>query len=235
MGEETTTDREALFIEGVALRNQGIAAQRAGAWSRAVDAFTEAERCFHRAGLGAQVAWTMLHQGQVRERLGEPMEAIALFTGAEALFKYHGDRSGIPLCFRRRGDVLRRQKRIDAALAQYCEGEAHYRAFQDPLGLVGLLAVKGYAYLAQQRRIEAHAAVAEALWKLQQQPPQYTPDTFLTHALAVRVLGLAGDADGARRHLGQAMQIAEMAGLKGDRSDPDIETELAYLVPNLAR
>lgn len=231
MGDAADSDRDALFVDGVALRNQGIAAQRAGDWHRAVDLLTEAERCFHRAGLGAQVAWTMLHQGQVRECLGEPMEAIALFTGAEALFKHHGDRAGIPLCFRRRGDVLRRQGRIDAALAQYCEGEAHYRAFQDPVGLAGLLTVKGYAYLAQQRRIEAHAALAEALWKLQQLPPHLGPDSFLAHALAVRVLGLAGDADGARRHLAQAVQVAALAGLREDRSDPDVVTELAYLVP----
>jgi len=224
-------DRDALFAEGIDLRAQGIAAQRAGNWHRASDLFTQAERCFHRAGLGAQVAWTMLHQGQVQERIGEAVEAIALFTGAEAMFRYHGDRSGIPLCCRRRGDVLRRQKRIDAALAQYCEGEAIYRTFHDPLGLVGILVGKGFAYLAQGRRLEAHAAVAESLWKLQQQPPSHSADIFLAHALATRVLGLAGDADGAKANLIQAVQLAQLGGLHNDRSDPDVESELAQLPP----
>jgi tetratricopeptide (TPR) repeat protein len=222
-------DRDVLFAEGVDLRAKGIAAQRAGEWHRASDLFTEAERRFHRAGLGAQVAWTMLHQGQVRERLGEEVEAIALFTGAEAMLRFHGDRSGIPLCFRRRGDVLRRQKRLDAALAQYCEGEAIYRTFHDPLGLVGVLVGKGLAYLAQNRRIEAHAAVAESLWKLQQQPPSLGADIFLAHALAARVLGLAGDADGASANLAQAVQLARLGNLREDRSDPDVESELRLL------
>lgn len=222
-------DRDALFAEGVDLRAKGIAAQRAGEWHRAGDLFTEAERRFHHAGLGAQVAWTMLHQGQVRERLGEEVEAIALFTGAEAMLRFHGDRSGIPLCFRRRGDVLRRQKRLDAALAQYCEGEAIYRTFHDPLGLVGVLVGKGFAYLAQRRRIEAHAAVAESLWKLQQQPPSLGADIFLAHALAARVLGLAGDADGASANLAQAVQLSRLGNLREDRSDPDVEAELRLL------
>lgn len=224
-------DRDALFAEGVDLRSQGIVAQRAGDWHRARGLFTEAERRFHRAALGAQVAWTMLHQGQVQERLGEAVEAIALFTGAEAMLRYHGDRSGIPLCFRRRGDVLRRQKRLDASLAQYCEGEGVYRTFHDQLGLVGILVAKGFAYLAQQRRIEAHAAVAEALWKLQQEPPSLGPDIFLAHALAARVLGLAGDADGAKANLAQAAQVARIGGLREDHSDPDVESELQLLPP----
>jgi tetratricopeptide (TPR) repeat protein len=230
MSENTpVVDRDALFAEGVDLRSQGITAQRAGDWHRASDLFTEAERRFHRAALGAQVAWTMLHQGQVQERIGEAVEAIALFTGAEAMLRFHGDRSGIPLCFRRRGDVLRRQKRYDAALAQYCEGEAIYRTFHDPLGMVGILVGKGFAYLGQGRRIEAHAAVAESLWKLQQQPPSHGADIFLAHALAARVLGLAGDADGARANLAQAAQLARLGSLHEDHTDPDVEAELALL------
>lgn len=223
------TDGDALFAEGVELRAQGIAAARAADWHRASDLFTEAEKRFHRAGLGAQVAWTMLHQGQVQERLGEPVEAMAQFTGAEAMLRFHGDRAGIPLCFRRRGDVMRRQKRLDAALAQYCEGEAIYRTFHDPLGMVGILAGKGFAYLAMQRRIEAHAAVAEALWKLQQQPPSHGPDIFLVHALAARVLGMAGDADGAKANLLQALRLAELGQLRDDRTDPDVEGELRLI------
>ncbi len=222
-------DRDTLFAAGVDLRSQGIAAQRAADWHRASDLFTEAERRFHRAGLGAQVAWTMLHQGQVQERLGEAVEAIAQFTGAEAMLRFHGDRSGIPLCCRRRGDVLRRQKRFDAALTQYCEGEAIYRGFHDPLGLVGILVGKGFTYLALGRRIEAHAAVAESLWKLQQQPPSHGADIFLAHALATRVLGLAGDADGAKANLVQALQLARLGSLRDDHSDPDVENELAQL------
>ena len=224
-------DRDTLFAEGVDVRARGIVAQRSGDWHRASDLLTQAERLFHRAGLGAQVAWTMLHQGQVQDRLGEPVEAIALFTGAEAMLRFHGDRSGIPLCCRRRGDVLRRQKRYDAALAQYCEGEGIYRTFHDPIGLVGILVGKGFTYLAQGRRIEAHAAVAEALWKLQQQPPCLGADIFLTPALATRVLGLAGDADGAKANLAQALQLAEISGLRHDRTDPDVEAELAALPP----
>lgn len=229
MAELPGTDGDALFAEGVELRAQGITAARAGSWHRASDLFTEAEKRFHRAGLGAQVAWTMLHQGQIQERLDEPVEAMAQFTGAEAMLRYHGDRAGIPLCFRRRGDVLRRQKRLDAALAQYCEGEALYRTFHDPLGMVGILAGKGFAYLAMQRRIEAHAAVAEALWKLQQQPPSHGADIFLVHALAARVLGLAGDADGAQANLAQAARMAELSGLRADRTDPDVERELSQI------
>ncbi len=221
-------DRDALFAEGVALRSQAITAHRAGEWSHASDLFIQAERCFRRAAHGAQVAWTMLHQGQVQERLGEPVEAIALFTGAEAMLRFHGDRAGIPLCCRRRGDVLRRQKRIDAALAQYCEGEAIYRTFHDPLGMIGILAGKALAYMAQQRRVEAHGAVAEALWKLQQ-PPGTGPDAFLIHAIAARVLGLAGDADGATTHLGYAAQLAQLCALHDDHSDPDVESELAMI------
>ncbi len=224
-------DRDALFAEGVDLRAQGITAQRAADWHRASDLFTEAERRFHQAGLGAQVAWTMLHQGQVQERLGEAVEAIAQFTGAEAMLRYHGDRSGIPLCCRRRGDVLRRQKRFDAALAQYCEGEAIYRTFHDPLGMVGILVGKGFTYLAMHRRIEAHAAVAESLWKLQQQPPSHGADIFLAHALAARVLGLAGDPDGAQANLARAAQLARLGGLADDHSDPDVESELKALLP----
>lgn len=226
---DPSKDADALFAEGVELRAQGIVAMRAANWHRASDLFTEAEKRFHKAGLGAQVAWTMLHQGQVQERLGEPVEAIAQFTGAEAMLRYHGDRAGIPLCFRRRGDVLRRQRRLDAALAQYCEGEAIYRTFHDPLGMTGILVGKGFAYLAMQRRIEAHAAVAEALWKLQQQPPSHGPDIFLVHALAARVLGMAGDADGAKANLAQAMHQAQVGQLRADRSDPDVEGELGLL------
>ncbi len=231
MSDPLVVDCDALFAAGIDLRSQGLTAQRDGAWHRASDLFSEAEQRFHRAGLGAQVAWTMLHQGQVQERLGEAVQAIALFTGAEAMLRYHGDRSGIPLCFRRRGDVLRRQKRLDAALAQYCEGEAIYRTFHDPLGMVGILAGKALAYQALGRRIEAHAAVAEALWKLQNQPPCLGADIFLIHALAARVLGMAGDADGAKANLMQALQLANLGGLRGDRSDPDIESELSLLPP----
>lgn len=229
MADTPARDGDALFAEGVELRAQGIVAARAASWHRASDLFTEAEKRFHKAGLGAQVAWTMLHQGQVQERLGEPVEAIAQFTGAEAMLRFHGDRAGIPLCFRRRGDVLRRQKRLDASLAQYCEGEAIYRTFHDPLGMLGILVGKGFAYLAMQRRIESHAAVAEALWKLQQQPPSHGPDIFLVHALASRVLGMAGDADGAKANLAQAMRLAELGQLREDRSDPDVESELSLI------
>jgi tetratricopeptide (TPR) repeat protein len=229
MSDAIPADRDALFATGVDLRAQGIAAQRAGDWHRALDLLVQAERAFHQAGLGAQVAWTMLHQGQVQERIEEPVQAIALFTGAEAMLRYHGDRSGIPLCFRRRGDVLRRQGRIDAALAQYCEGEGLYRGFHDPLGVIGVLVGKSQAYLALGRRLEAHAAVAEALWKLQQQPPSHGSDVFLAHILASRLLGLAGDADGARANLAQATQLATMGGLRGDHSDPDVERELGSL------
>ncbi len=229
MTDTPVVDRDALFAAGIDLRAQGIAAQRAGDWHRASDLFAQAEQRFHHANLGAQVAWTMLHQGQIQERLGEPVQAIALFTGAEAMLRFHGDRNGIPLCFRRRGDVLRRQKRLDAALAQYCEGEAIYRTFHDPLGMVGILAGKGLAYQALGRRIEAHAAVAEALWKLQQQPPSLGADIFLIHALAARVLGMAGDADGAKSNLMQALQLADLGGLRCDHSDPDVESELSLL------
>lgn len=231
MADSPVVDADALFAEGVELRAQGIVAARKASWHRASDLFTEAEKRFHKAGLGAQVAWTMLHQGQVQERLGEPVEAIAQFTGAEAMLRYHGDRAGIPLCFRRRGDVFRRQKRFDASLAQYCEGEAIYRNFHDPVGMIGILAGKGFAYLAMQRRVEAHAAVAEALWKLQQQPPSHGPDIFLVHALASRVLGLAGDADGAKANLAQAMQLADIGKLREDRLDPDVESELSLIPP----
>jgi tetratricopeptide (TPR) repeat protein len=229
MPDTQPVDSDALFAAGIDLRAQGITAQRGGDWHRASDLFSEAELRFHRAGLGAQVAWTMLHQGQVQERLGEAVQAIALFTGAEAMLRFHGDRSGIPLCFRRRGDVLRRQKRLDAALAQYCEGEAIYRTFHDPLGMVGILAGKAQAYQVLGRRIEAHAAVAEALWKLQHQPPSLGADIFLIHALASRIQGMAGDADGAKANLVQALQLAELGGLRGDRSDPDVESELSLL------
>jgi len=224
-------DRDALFAAGVDLRTQGITAHRQGDWHRASDLFTEAERRFHRAALGAQVAWTMLHQGQVQERLGEPVEAIAQFTGAEAMLRFHGDRAGIPLCFRRRGDVLRRQKRYDAALAQYCEGEAIYRTFHDHVGMVGTLAGKALTYQAQHRRIEAHGAVAEALWKLQQEQPGLGSDIFLIHAIAARVLGLAGDADGAKANLAQAAHLAQLGSLRDDHSDPDVESELQMIPP----
>lgn len=227
MGDPTPIgNRDALFTEGVDLRMRAIEAHRAGKWHHALDLFVEAERTFHRGGLGTQVAWTMLHQGQVQERLGEPVQAIALFTGAEAMLRFHGDRSGIPLCFRRRGDVFRRQGRQDAAMAQYCEGEALYRTFTDPIGMIGVLVGKAQCYLAMKRRIEAHAAVAEALWKLQQQPPARGGDIFLIHAIAARIVGLMGDADAARAHLAQAAQLAELDALRSDLTDPDVETEL---------
>jgi hypothetical protein len=225
------TDANARFAEGVALRDEGLAAARRGAWHRADDLLVQAQRAFHQAGLGGQVAWTMLHQALVQERLGEAVQAIALCTGAEAMLRYHGDRSGIPLCFRRRGDVLRRQKRHEAALTQYCEGEAIYRGFGDNVGMIGVLAGKGFAYLGMGRRIEAHAAAAEALWKLQQLPAPSggDADAFLLHALAARVLGLSGDPDGAHLNLTRAAQIAELAGLRQDRTDPDVEAELAAI------
>lgn len=231
MPESRPADPDALLIEGVELRGKGVAALKAGDWYRASDLFTEAERRFHRAGLGAQVAWTMLLQGQVQERQGEPVDAIAQFTGAEAMLRFHGDRAGIPLCFRRRGDVLRRQKRFEAALAQYCEGEAIYRTFTDPLGMIGILVGKGFAYLGMQRRVEAHAAVAEGLWKLQQlvPPPAPCADLFLLHALAARVLALAGDADGAQANLAAAARLAGQLALRGDHTDPDVEAELALI------
>jgi len=229
MVEAPLPDSDALFAAGVDLRAQGITAQRSGDWHRASDLFTEAEKRFHQAGLGAQVAWTMLHQGQVQERLGEPVQAIALFTGAEAMLRYAGDRSGVPLCFRRRGDVLRRQRRQEAALAQYCEGEALYRTHHDPLGMVGILVGKALSYLAMGRRIEAHAAVAESLWKLQQQPPSQGADLFLIHAIAARVLGMAGEADAAQANLARAATLANMSNLRADRSDPDVESELQVI------
>jgi tetratricopeptide (TPR) repeat protein len=229
MPDAPVPDSDALFAAGVDLRAQGITAQRGGEWHRASDLFTEAEKRFHQAGLGAQVAWTMLHQGQVQERLGEPVQAIALFTGAEAMLRYAGDRNGVPLCFRRRGDVLRRQRRQEAAMAQYCEGEALYRTHHDPLGMVGILVGKALSYLAMGRRIEAHAAVAESLWKLQQQPPSQGADLFLIHAIAARVLGMAGEADAAQANLARAATIARMAGLREDRSDPDVESELQLI------
>ena len=213
------------------MRVRAIDAHRRGEWHHALDQYIEAERRFHKANLGAQVAWTMIHQGQVQERLGEAVEAIALFTGAEAMLRFHGDRAGIPLCCRRRGDVLRRQGRQEAALSQYCEGEAIYRSFHDPIGLVGLLAGKAMSYLAINRRIEAHAAIAEALWKMQDQPPGHGCDTFLVHALASRILGMAGDADGARSHLAQAARLAQLDHLRSDRMDPDVENELSLLPP----
>ena len=222
-------NRDALFAEGVELRMRAIAAQRAGRWHHALDLFVEAERAFHRGGLGTQVAWTMLHQGQVQERLGEPVQAIALFTGAEAMLRYNGDRSGIPLCFRRRGDVFRRQGRQEAAMAQYCEGEALYRTFTDPIGMVGILVGKAQSYLAMQRKIEAHAAVAEALWKLQQQPPARGGDIFLIHALAARIIALIGDTQAASGHRAQALHLAGLDGLREDLTDPDVEAELKTL------
>lgn len=235
MGDPTPIgNRDLLFAEGVDLRVRAIEAQRTGQWHHALDLFVQAERAFHRGGLGSQVAWTMLHQGQVQERLGEPVQAIALFTGAEAMLRFHGDRSGIPMCFRRRGDVFRRQARLDAAMAQYCEGEAIYRTFTDPIGMVGVLTGKAQCYLAMHRRIEAHAAVAEALWKLQQQPPARGGDIFLLHAIAARVIALAGDADTARSHLAQAAHLASLDGLRGDLTDPDVEAEMKALPPPAA-
>lgn len=234
MGDPTpVANRDSLFAEGVDLRVRGIEAHRVGEWHRALDLFTQAERAFHAGGLGTQVAWTMIHQGQVQERLGEAVQAIAMFTGAEAMLRYHGDKSGIPMCFRRRGDVLRRQGRQDAAMAQYCEGEALYRTFHDPIGLVGLLVGKALSYQGMKRKIEAHAAIAEALWKLQQQPPGRGPDVFLVHAVGARVVGMTGDADAARALLAQAARLADLDGLRGDRTDPDVENELA-LIPKPA-
>lgn len=230
MGDLTpVANRDVLFAEGVDVRVRGIEAHRAGEWHRALDLFVQAERAFHASGLGAQVAWTMIHQGMVQERLAEAVQAMALFTGAEAMLRYHGDKSGIPLCFRRRGDVLRRQGRQDAAMAQYCEGEALYRTFHDPLGMVGLLAGKALSYLAMKRRIEAHAAIAEALWKLQQQPPGRGADIFLVYAVGARVVGLAGDADNARALLAQAARLADLDGLRRDLTDPDVENEVKVL------
>jgi tetratricopeptide (TPR) repeat protein len=222
-------NRDALFAEGVALRVKAIDAHRGGHLHRALDLYLESERRFHRAELPMQVAWSMLGQGQVQEQLGEPTQAVALFTGAEAMFRYHGDKAGIPLCFRRRGDVLRRQGRQDAALAQYCEGEAIYRTFCDPLGIVATLACKAMSYLAMGRRIEGHAALAEALWKLQEQPPQHGETDFLIHALSARVAGLNGDADAARAHLAQAVRIADLCGLREDHSNPDVIAECRSL------
>lgn len=230
MGDQAAAgNQEAIFAEGAGLRSRAIEAHRAGKYHRALDLFVEAERTFHRGGLSTQVAWTMLHQGQVQERLGESVQAIALFTGAEAMLRFHGDRSGIPLCFRRRGDIFRRQGRQEAAMAQYCEGEAIYRTFTDPLGMVGILVGKAQSYLGMQRKIEAHAAVAEALWKLQQQPPARGGDIFLLHAIAGRIVTLMGDAEAARNHLAQAARLAELDALRQDLTDPDVEAELKLL------
>lgn len=235
MGDSTPVgNRDSLFAEGVDLRMRAIEAHRSGKWHHALDLFVQAERTFHRGGLGNQVAWTMLHQGQVQERIGEPVQAIALFTGAEAMLRFHGDRSGIPLTFRRRGDVFRRQGRQDAAMAQYCEGEALYRTFLDPIGMVGILAGKALTYLSMKRRIEAHAAIAEALWKLQQLPPARGGDIFLIHAIAARIVALMGDADAARNHLAQAARLAEIDSLRQDLTDPDVEAELKALPPPTA-
>jgi tetratricopeptide (TPR) repeat protein len=227
-------DRDTLFAEGVSLRVQGMEAHRSGHIHRALDKFVEAERCFHKAGIPVQVAWTMLHQAAVHEQQNEATQAIALCTGAEAMFRYHGDRTGIPLCFRRRGDVLRRQGRQDAALAQYCEGEAIYRTFNDHIGVIAVLAGKAMSYLGMGRRIEAHAALAEALWKLQEQPPAHGETDFLVHAISARVAGLNGDADAARKHLAQAMRIAELCGLGDDQSNPDVIAEVKQLPSSAA-
>jgi tetratricopeptide (TPR) repeat protein len=223
------TDRDALYSEGVGIRVRAIEAHRAGDYHRALDLYLEAERRFHHAHLPLQVAWTMVGQGRVQEQLGEPAQAIAQFTGAEAMFRYHGDRAGIPLTFRRRGDVMRRQNRQMAALAQYCEGEAIYRTFDDAAGLAATLVGKAASYLAMERRIEAHAALAEAQWLLRERTSEPNEVDFLVQALSARVLGLAGDADHAREHLAQAMRIANLRRLHDDRSDPDLVSECGLL------
>ena len=219
------------FAEAVALRSQGMDLQRQGDYAASLDRITQALHLFQECDNSQQAAWTMQNQGLVLEQLGRRDEALGRFEAATSVFRASNDLQGWPLMFRRRGDCLRRGKDLEAAGRAYEAALKAYVEHHDPNGIINTRSGLGALYLDLKRPHDALGMLTESAAMLRAYHRKGGEYDFLLFARLARTCAALGLPAATDLNADQARAIADQAGLRSDRSNPDVISECAALIP----
>jgi tetratricopeptide (TPR) repeat protein len=210
------------FADAVGERTRGMDFQREGRHPQALACFERAEALFAKDNDLVQVAWTLQNEGLVLELVGRPEDAIGCFTRAERLFADHADANGADLMYRRRGDVLRRMGRQDEARREYAGALARYDGRHDPNGMINTRCSDAASLLHLRQDHDAKLELHTALTLLRSYHRKAGEYDFLLFARLAEVEQRIGEAKTSAAFRLEASRIIDNAGLRQDRSNPDI-------------